>query len=148
MSDIQKAKSIFQDGGYSCVFCKGDVIYTSKSDGISPLVDFLTAGTDLNGFSAADKIVGKAAAMLFILAGVKEVYAAVISEYAVNVFERHNIKYSYNTRAAAIKNRIGTGLCPMEQAVKDIDEPKAAFEAVKQTLSNLKLKQQVKKPVS
>ena len=36
-----------------------------------------------------------------------------------------------------IVNRTGTGLCPMENAVKDIDEPKKAYHEVKKTLEML-----------
>lgn len=135
---MERAKALFRDGGYTCVLCRGDVTHTSGSKGVSPMVGFLTAGTDLNGFSAADKIVGKAAAMLFSLAGVKEVYAPVLSEQAAEVFARHNIKYFCDTLTPSIINRAGTGPCPMEQAVRDIDDPYTALEVVKKTLAALK----------
>ena len=78
MNNLQTAKSILNKEGNTCVLCKGDIIYISKDKGIAPMVNFISKGVDLHEFSAADIIIGKAAAMLFILAGVKEVYAVTL----------------------------------------------------------------------
>lgn len=43
------------------------------------MVEWLGFGMDFHGYAADDKIIGKATAMLFVLAGVKEVYAPVVS---------------------------------------------------------------------
>jgi len=139
MSDIENAKSILKNGGYGCVFCKGDSVYSKTGAGVSPIMDLLNAQTDLSGFSAADKIVGKAAAMLFALAEIKEVYGETMSKQAENYLNERNIKYSYGKIVDAIMNRKGTDICPMETAVKDISDPQIAFETitkVKASLSN------------
>ncbi|MFZ5975718.1 MAG: DUF1893 domain-containing protein [Bacillota bacterium] len=140
MTDIDHAKTLFLSGKYTCVLYKDGIVHTSALSGISPMVEFLTAGVNLNGFSAADKIVGKAAAMLFVLAGVAEVYAPVMSEQAVKVFLKYGVQYSCDTLTQGIVNRAGTGPCPMEQAVKDIEDPTDAFDEIKQTLDLLKAK--------
>ena len=131
MRDIEKAKEQLQSGKYTCVLCSGDIIYTSTLRGVAPLVEWLGSGMNLGGFSAADKIVGKASAMLFVLAGVQEVYAPVMSEGAIHTLLQHGIHFSYDTLTESIINRTGTGSCPMEQAVRDIDEPSLALEAIK-----------------
>ena len=138
MSDIERAKALFESGDYTCVLCKGETVLTSTLSGIFPMLAFIKNDTNLSGYSAADKIVGKAAAMLFVLAGVKEVYASVMSRQAEEVFNRFGILYSCDTLAENIINRNGTGLCPMEEAVSDIDEPQAAFEAIKRTMEALR----------
>jgi len=102
------------------------------------MLEFIDSGADLKGFSAADKIAGKAAAMLFALAGVKEVYACIMSEQAVEVFLKYGVLYSCDTLVPTIVNRAGTGLCPMEQAVKDIEEPSDALDAIKRALEFLR----------
>ena len=140
MTDIERAKTIFQTGKYTCVLTKGETVYASTKSGISPMIGFIENGFDLNGFSAADKIVGKAAAMLFVLAGVKEVYAAVLSQKAQEVLTKYGVKCTCDTLAEAIINRAGDDLCPMEKAVADIEEPRAAFEAIKRTLDILRTK--------
>jgi hypothetical protein len=137
MNDIEKAKELLQHGKYTCVLCKGDTVYTSTLRGVAPMVEWISSGKDLNGFSAADKIVGKASAMLFLLAGVKEVYAPVMSEEAINTLSHHGIRCFCDTRTDNIINRAGTGSCPMEQAVRDIQEPSAAFEAIKRTINSV-----------
>jgi predicted transcriptional regulator len=106
------------------------------------MVEFINSGLDLNGFSAADKIVGKALAMLFALCKVKEVYAVVMSQGAIKIFEKYKIKYSYKTLVEAIINREGTGPCPMEAAVKDIDDLSEALYAIKNKLEFLRSKSQ------
>jgi len=140
MTSIDHAKALFLSGKYTCVLCKDDIIHTSTLSGISPMVEFITAGINLNGFSAADKIVGKAAALLFVLVGVREVYACVMSKQAVKVFLKYGVKYSCDMLTQAINNRAGTDLCPMEQAVKDIKNPSDAFDAIKHTLDLFKTK--------
>ena len=138
MNNLKKAKELLKGGQYTCVLCKGDIIYTSTLKGISPMVEFLGNDIDLNGFSAADKIVGKAAAMLFSLAEVKEVYAEVISKNAAEYLSSRNIDFSYNILTDKIINRKGDGICPMEKTVADLTDEMSAFEAIKNKLNKLR----------
>jgi hypothetical protein len=93
MADIDVAKQLMQDCHYTCVLCKGDKLYISEKNGVAPMMEFIDAGVDLKGFSAADKVVGKAAALLFVLTGIGEVYAEVISSHAIAVLEKNNIPF-------------------------------------------------------
>lgn len=68
----------------------------------------------LRGASLADKVVGKAAASLMALAGVKEVYAEVISQPGLDMLRGANVGVSYAKLVDHIVNRTGTGLCPLE----------------------------------
>jgi hypothetical protein len=138
MTDLDKARSVYQSGNYSCVLCKGEVIHTNSLRGIAPMVEFISNSTDLKGFAAADKIVGKAAAMLFALAGVSAVYADVMSETAIAVFEKYQIQFTCSVLTENIINRTGTGLCPMEEAVKDLTDPLEALDAIKMKIEYLK----------
>lgn len=137
MRDIERAKKLLDAEGFSCVLTQGGTIYTSRKTGITPLVEFLSSGINLNGFSAADKIIGKAAALLFVLAGVREVYASVMSEPAVAVLQQNKVCHSYGILTSSIENRTGTGQCPMEQAVSQTDDPAQAFTAIKATMKRL-----------
>jgi len=138
MKDIEQAKSIIKSGSYTCVVCKGETVYSSAKSGVLPMIEFISSGKDLNGFSAADKIIGKAAAMLFILSGIIEVHASVMSEAAADTLSQHGVIFSCGHLIKNIQNREGTGICPMEKAVADIREPFAALEAIKQTIETLK----------
>ena len=138
MNDLERAKTLLLEGKHTCVLCKGERAYTSNLRGVAPMVEFLSSGLDLKGFSAADKVVGKALAFLFVLAGVEAVYAPVMSEGAAEVFARYGIPTSCGPRVDMVINRAGDGPCPMERAVREIDDPQAAFEAVKRTQAALK----------
>jgi len=138
MNDLQKAKGLLTEN--TCVLCKEDRLYTSQKTGIAPMLDWLAEGADLSGYSVADKIVGKAAALLFILAAVKDVYGEVMSEGGLAVLQSHGIPCSYGTLAPYIINRKGDGICPMEQTVQDIDDPESAYEALWETRKKLQNK--------
>ncbi len=140
MSDIEKAKKLLSGGNFTCVLCKGDTSYTSTGKGVSPMLTFLENGTELRGFSAADKIVGKAAAMLFVCAGVTEVFAEVMSKAAVNYLKERGIACSYGVLTDKIINRKGDGLCPMELAVIDIEDEKLGFSAIKNRFDEIRRK--------
>ena len=67
----------------------------------------------------ADKVIGKVAGSILTVAGVKEIYADVMSKYAIPVLEKNNIKYGYNTLTEYVINNDKTGMCPMENKYKD-----------------------------
>ena len=137
MNDAEKAKELLRSGK-TCALVLGDTEYASEETGIRPMVGFLDEKIYLKGFSAADRIVGKAAALLFALAGVKYVYGEVMSKGAVKVLKEYGISYGYSTLADEIVNRRGDGKCPMEQAVENIDVPKQALAAIKDKLASLR----------
>ena len=136
-SDVDKAKS-FLSKGYTCVLIKGETEYMSTKTGIAPMMEFIERGVDLNGFSVADKIVGKAVALLFAKAKIVEVYAAVISKSAIEVLNNFKIKFSFKTKTKKIINRSNTGICPMEETVLEINDPILAYTALKNKLLKLK----------
>lgn len=124
-------------GEFTLVLFDGKTLLTDTKRGVKPLFDLLDKNTDLSGFSAADKVVGKAAAFLYVLLNIKEVYADVISTHALVVFEQHKIPVKYNTLTDKIKNRAGTGFCPMETAVLDENEPEKALKKIREKAKEL-----------
>ncbi len=135
-SDLCRAQQLLEENAYTCVLCKGDMISTHTARGVHPLLELLDAGP-WPGCSAADKVVGKAAAFLYVLLGVRAVYAAVASEAAVGVLESYGIEIICQTKVPAIFNRTRSGLCPMETAVRTIEDPQAALAAIRETLAKL-----------
>ena len=135
--DLMKAKQLLEESDATCVLCLGETVYTSRLRGVQPLLDFLDSATELQGFSAADKVVGKGAAFLYCLLGVRAVYAPVISKSAREVLERHGIVAECEMQADAILNRRRDGFCPMETAVKTLDDPAEALRAIRQTLKKI-----------
>lgn len=137
MNNLSQAKQILSNGGYTCVLCCNDKVYSSTKRGVKPLLEFLEDENDYSCYSAADKVVGKAAAFLYVLIGIKEVYAEVISSHALNVFESRGIDVSYEIICESVINREKTGLCPMESAVMKMDDEVEALEAIKNKLIEL-----------
>ena len=122
--------------GHSLVASNG---YYSDESGIRPVI--LPMNEDLRffeGLSVADKIVGKASAMLLALSGAKEVYAHILSEAGRKILERYGIAYEYGEMVEYIVNRKGDGMCPMEETVKDIDDPLDAFKALNERIAQMR----------
>ncbi len=125
MTDLERAKSILDKENYACVVVKGDEVITSNLLGVKPLISFVNEGKDLTGYSAADKVVGRAAAFLYSKLNIKCVHAKLISESAFDVLESNGIEYSYEEVVPNILNRTMDDYCPMEKSVLntyDIDE--------------------------
>lgn len=139
---LDNAKEMLLEGDFTCVVSNDEMTYTSTMKGISPWIKWLEEGKKFEGYSVADRIIGKAAALLLVLGKVKEVYALVMSLDAIEVLENNNIDYFYDRKVEKIINRDGTDICPMEKAVKNIKDPKIALGALKETLENLKRQQQ------
>ena len=137
-SNLIKAKNILQDNNYTCVFYNGSDLHTSFDRGVKPLLDLLNKDFDSTGFVVADKVIGKAAAFLYVLLKVKTIYAIVISESAVNVLKQYGIEIHYDCLVPRIKNRTNTGFCPMESAVQGIDDPMEAKNKIIETIIELK----------
>ncbi len=128
---------MLSDGDFTCVLCDGDTVLTSDERGVKPLLSWLKSGGDFSRFSAADKVVGKAAAFLYVLLGVRSVYAHVMSRPAYAVLCENGIGAEYNVLADAIFNRDRSGFCPMESAVLGIDSPDSALDAIERRLAEM-----------
>ena len=131
MSDLEKAKALLLEGGYTCVLCRGDEVHTATARGVKPLVDWLDSGLALGGFSAADKVVGRATAFLYVLLGVRAVHALVMSTPAREALEAGGIAASCDREVTGIINRRGDGPCPFEEAVLGITDPDGALTAIR-----------------
>ncbi len=138
MDYCEKAVRILKDGDYTCVICGENVEYASSLRGVQPLLTPYEEGKRFDGCAAADRVVGKAAAFLYVLLGVERVYAGIVSKPAKEVFEKYGVELSYDLLTELIENRTKTGLCPMESAVMDLSEPKDAPERIKAALARLK----------
>ena len=137
MNDIEKAKAKLV-GNTTCVLVKEDKIILSQEKGIAPILNLLNAGENLENFTLADRIVGKAVALLVVYAKIREVYAEVLSEKGEEVLKKHNIKYSYKTLTENIINRKGDDICPMEKTVSKIFDATLACHALKKKVEELK----------
>ena len=137
LADLERAKEILAQTGSTCVLCRDEITYTTTQRGVAPLLSWLESGVDTCGFSAADKVVGKAAALLYCLLGIRRVHGNVISEAAVKVLRRNGVEVYWDRLTDGIRNRAGTGPCPMEAATAHIDDPEEALPVILATLASL-----------
>ena len=128
MTDLDRTRAALP--GHTLALCRGGEVVTSDRRGVMPMLGFLREGRDLSGFCAADRVVGRAAAMLFAKAGVRAVFAEVMSDGAAALLAAHGIDALCDVRTAAIENRQKTGLCPMESAVAGIEDIDAGIAAI------------------
>ncbi len=138
MNDLQRARELLESQpAHTCVLVKGGKTHISTKRGIAPMIDFLDSGADLSGFCAADRIVGRAAAMLFCRGGIRAVWAEVITVGAIEFLTEKGIEVAWGEQTDIIVNRRGDGPCPMEKAVQDLADPDAGEREIRKTLASL-----------
>lgn len=133
------ARRLLASENYTCVIVSSQGVLTSRERGILPLVKWIESGADLRGAAAADKIVGRAAALLYAYMGVSELYAEVLGEGGQKVLRDHGIAHECTTLTVHIVNRAGTDICPMEKAVAPINDPSEAFSVLRKKLVEMHL---------
>lgn len=138
MTDLDTAKAHLS--GHSLCLCKDGAWFTDDGRGISPMLRLIGENRELRGYAAADIIVGKAAAMLFVKAGVAAVYGEVMSKAGKAYLEAHGIPFAFGTLTETIINRKGDGVCPMEQAVAALDDAEAGCAVLRDKLNSLRNK--------
>ncbi|MCH5350718.1 MAG: DUF1893 domain-containing protein [Clostridiales bacterium] len=140
MKDLTTAKNNL--GAHTICLCKGGECLTDDKRGIAPMVGFISRGLDLNGYSVADRMVGKAVALLFVKCGISAVYAKTLSLSGKAVLEKFGIPVEYGALVEKVINRDGTDICPMEKTLKDCSDPEEAYVLIKNKLAELTAKNQ------
>ena len=121
MNKLEQIKKILLDKNASLVVCyKNGEIKEYYQDRIKDIQEILKVDKNaLQDAIVADKVIGKVAGSILTVAGVKEIYADIISSYAIPVLEENNIKFEYREKVQFIINQDKTGMCPMENKYKD-----------------------------
>jgi hypothetical protein len=132
MGDLEYAKELFLAGDAAFVLVKdGRELARGTRDGIGELLGIVDrAGAELRGASLADRIVGKAVAMVAIHAGFAGVYTPLGSEPARLVLAEYGVAFEADELVRLIQNKRGDGPCPMERLTEPIADPAAAFAAL------------------
>jgi len=128
-------KEELKKNNYSIIASNG---YYSFDDGIKPVLYRINENREFfKGLDVADKIIGKASAMLLVYSGVNSVNALVMSKSAIEIFKKYGVSYSYDEYCEYIINRTKDGMCPMEETVKDIDDFKIAYKALNDKVNSI-----------
>ena len=127
--NIYELKDILLKKNHTIVIYKSDAsVVVSDDRGVAPLMKLLNEDKEqLRDSMIADKVIGKAAALLMVYGKVKEIFTPTISVPAIEVFKNHNVKITYDKIVERIINRKGDGLCPMETLCLNTDNPEEAF---------------------
>ena len=129
---------ILQDGNHSLVVA-GDGIRTFDGRGISDLYDLLTEHPGwLRGASVADKVVGKGAAALLILGGVRELFAGVVSTSALGLLKDSGIPVRFSQEVTHILSSKGDGVCPVKTLCKECTTAAQCLPLIREFVSKIK----------
>ncbi|WP_029503764.1 DUF1893 domain-containing protein [Lachnoclostridium phytofermentans] len=138
MDQKNRVTEKLKEGGYSFVLYKDGEWSTSEKRGIAPIMELLSENKELlSGAYVADKVIGKAAAMLLIEGGISYLHAEVISEHATECLQKYNIEFEYQNLVPYIVNRTGDGMCPMEETVLNVTDTKIAYNLLQDKIKKM-----------
>lgn len=142
--EMMRIKEKLEAENLTCIIYGEEIVYTSQERGIRPLLRLMDEKAAYAGFSAVDRVVGKAAAFAYVILGIRRLHACVLSREAKKVLENHKIVVTYDMLVEYIRNREGNGRCPMESAVWEIEDAGKAMDAVRKKLQELRERQGMK----
>lgn len=119
------------------VFSGDEVVYSSDKKGITPLIEAIEVigGEGRGDLITADRIVGKAAALLNVYLGAREVHAMLISAGAKGLLLERGVPFEFREETDAIKMKDGVIFCPFERMVQDVSDPVEAYSLIKERLA-------------
>ena len=140
MSDLDVAKNRLYCESLTLVIVKnGKVVYETRSHRISGFLEAIDSiGEEVRDSSVADRVVGKAVALLCVYTKVKSVYAVILSRPARTIFEKHKIAYQSEELVDNVLDSNRVGVCPFEKVAVDLSSPKGAYEVFKRLHRSLK----------
>ena len=131
--NTENLSALFENGAYTLVVQKNGVtVHKDFGRGVGPALREL-----LKGALVCDTIVGKAAAAIYILGGAAGVYAETMSVAAADFLTANGVDCACETKTEKLLNRQGTGLCPFEQAVLELERPEDCLPVIRATLARL-----------
>jgi hypothetical protein len=143
MSDLDIAKSKLYEEELTLTIVKnGKVLFETDSHRISGFLGAIEKlGNILEGAAVADRVAGKAIALLCVYAKISAVYAEVLSEKAKAVFEENGVRHEWKELVKNVLDLSKSGVCPFEKLAADITDPKDAyrkFKALQESLNACK----------
>jgi len=140
MRDLELAKRILKEKDLSLVIVKqSEPLYESSLPGIGGLLQAVEKLRNrLHNSSVADKVVGRAAALLLIHSHIKEVYAATLSNEGLKVLSERNVPVEHEGLVPKILDREGKNICPFERFSLTIDSIDEAYEQLKAFAEDLR----------
>ena len=131
--DLELARAILRAQDKALVLVKdGRVLGTGERKGVADLLALAERlSEEAQGAALADRVVGKAAAMVARSMGVASVYALLVSQPAREALVRGDVALEYEQLVPAILNEKGDGPCPLERLVAAIEDPEEAVRVLR-----------------
>jgi hypothetical protein len=139
MQDLEIAKKRLSEKRLTLSIVKnGEIIFETVSNGISGLLEAIENLNSIEEASVADRVVGKAIALLCAYAKAKAVYAATLSVGAKDVLEKYSVYHEWKDLVENILDIYKVGICPFEKLATEISNPKDAYRKLKALQNSLK----------
>jgi Domain of unknown function (DUF1893) len=140
MKDLELAKKqLYEKNLTLAIVKKGIILFQTDSHKISGFIGAIEKfGNQLNGASVADRVAGKALSLLCVYAGIKQIYAEVLSRKAQTVFKDNKIMFECKEIIDNVLDMDKIGVCPFEKVAADISDPKESFAVFKTVLAKMK----------
>jgi hypothetical protein len=140
MNDLEVAKNqLYQKRLTLAIVKNGAVLFETGSHRISGFLGAIEQfGDQLEGASLADRVAGKAIALLCVYAKISDVYAEILSKKAKTVFEENGILHEWGELVENVLDLNKSGICPFEKVADDMSEPREAYRIFRELQESLK----------
>ena len=134
--DLEVAKNRLETSEFTLVIVKNEeLIFETKKTGIKGFLEAIEKIENrIEGSSIADKVVGKAIALLCVYTKVTSVYANVISIEAKKLLEKKEIILNWSIIVKEILNTKRNTTCPFEMKAKNTDDPEKFYFELKKLI--------------
>jgi hypothetical protein len=134
LKDIALAQNVIANEYVSVVIVdNGKIWRKKKGQGIRPFVEVIEeVGDEIHGSVIGDRILGRASALLCRYSKVRAVYSPQATKTAIALLIMGSVPAQVDKLIPFVKNRDGSGLCPFEKMLENIDEPKKAYNFLKE----------------
>ena len=145
---MEELINLLHTGGYSCTIANKGEIRTFTQRGVADIYDLLTQEPEfLKGASIADKVVGKGAAALMILGGIKELYTDIISTKALELLQKSDIKVGFTEKVPFIWYEVrsiylvcAVDRCPVETMCSEVESAEEILPLIRDFLEKIRNK--------
>src|SRR3989337_25710 len=133
MNDLETARNSLHRKKLTLAIVKnGETLFETRSHRISGFLNAVkNLGDQLVGASLADKVAGKAVALLCVYAGVSAVYAETLSNKAKTVLEKNGIHTEWKELIDNVLDLNRSDVCPFEKTAEQTSDPKDDFKPFK-----------------
>ena len=134
LKDIALAQNVITNEDVSVVVVdNGKIWRKKKGQDIRPFLEVIEEmGDEIHYSVIGDRIIGRASALLCRYSKVRAVYSPQATKTAIALLIMGSIPAQVDKLIPFIKNRDGSGLYTFEKMLENIDEPKKAYNLLKE----------------